>query len=252
MAVPTRKRIVDRANISPTDKLADFISEGGTSNVDVNLHVTLTKEALARADLRILSNSDVSYRAKRLAAAAERFAKELSAAVMPEQVQLTSDEGGAVQRPSQESIWPYMRIAELLRDGGFKDDVPLALQYGETSRSARAFDLAVGNPLALLLTARELEKRASIAAAAFSARKRPPDLRRRRLRTELAMIFRSAFVTEPAPRVGKADFEAPQSLFGQFVKLALETTDWDQRSRKEMFVSLVVTGARSNGQSRKK
>lgn len=246
MAVSVREHPDDQPNNNATDKLAEFIHANANTmaEADVDRYIVLAKEALARADIYLLNISDISNRAKRLAAAAGKFAKELSAAISLENVQLTNGEAGALKRQGATSIWPYLRIAKLLGEGDFHEDVPSALRYGENSRLARVFDTRVGNPQALLLSTKELEKNASAAATAFSVRKRPPDLRRRRLRAELAMIFRSAFEREPPKQVSQASYDDPRSPFGRFVKLAIETTDWDQQSREEAFVAIVVTGER--------
>jgi hypothetical protein len=217
---------------SPSDDLRAFLGSHALPGADIETAVILVQEALGRFKEPIMTAVEIARKAKRLADAAAKFARALEVCA---DVKIHKD-GSA--RLGQSSVWPYLRIAELMGCGGFGDDVGSALRFGQTTYSARRFDVAAGGVWSLLFQVRAIAERAEKARRQFSPPKRPPDSKIMCLRFEFETIWHK-FTGRPPGYSGAARFDAPRSHFGRFTRLALETTDWDHHECMEIFKKLM-------------
>jgi hypothetical protein len=143
--------------------------------------------------------------AKRLEAAAARLAKALESTC-------AIDEGGDIAREGPASVWPFLRIAELMGPQAFSGDAASALRYGKSFPEVRRFDIAAGPAPALLHRVRALERQARIASEVFRQRGHPQSVLAARLGVELEMIW-EALAGKKAAYSSEATFDAPPGIF---------------------------------------
>lgn len=223
------RRQKDAADDTPRERLTAFMREHAHSGANVDHHLTLIDEAIGRFKRPLLEKKDIADKAKRIADAAGKLARELRNAC---DIRPDSDEG--IIREGPGSVWPFLRIAKLMGDHGFGEDVPGALRFGEHMQQARIFDCDVGKAPALHFTIQRLEQEARVAAKTFSKRGKPRELAHARFGIETQIIWRSLSGHAPGCS-GEATFETPRSYFGHFVKLVIECTDWNDATQKKSF-----------------
>jgi hypothetical protein len=221
------------ADDSPRKRLEAFMHEHAHSGANVDHHLTLIDEAIGRFERPLLEKKDIADKAKRIADAAGNLARELRNAC---DIRPDNDEG--IIREGPGSVWPFLRIAKLIGDHGFGEDVPGALRFGEHMQQARIFDCDVGKAAALHFTIQRLEQEARAAAKTFSKRGKPRELARARFGIEMQIIWRSLSGNAPG-RSGEATFETPRSYFGHFVKLVIESVNCDDERRKTIFNAIL-------------
>ncbi len=228
-----------RGEGSPETRLETFMRRHAHPDADIPRHFVLVREALERVDRvrsTLVANPDIAAKAKDLGSAAQKFAKALRIASAYEVV-----EDGRIGREGAGSIWPYLRIAELLGARGFGDDVPGALQLGDAVREARTVDATIGRPLDLLFKVSAIEKQADLAAKVFTKRGSPKNLVAARLRGDLEIVWKSLTSKEPG-RSSLSTLDQPRSFFEWFVKFALETTNWSRGRQAEIFAAMISGG----------
>ncbi len=224
-----RRTKKDEADESPRDMLITFMREHARDGIDIEHHLILITEALKRFDLPYLPNKDVASKAKQIADTAAKFGKALEDALA-----IYTDDAG-LWREGPGSIWPYLRIAELMRPDGFDDNAPSALRFGEMSREARIFDQACGliSRTAFLFQVQAIARHAEIASKTFLRPHRPRDVKTIQLHFELGNIWRDVSGKEPGFS-GDLNLDNPRIYFGKFAKLAIETTRWNTSKQEEV------------------
>lgn len=216
---------------SPREKLADFLRSHVREGVDIEHSVSLIVEALARFDHPLLQNKDIALKAQQLEEAAERFAKALKSVCVVE-------EGGDIAREGPESVWPFLRIAELMGPQGFFDNAASALRYGKSSPEARRFDVAAGKVPALLHSVRTVERQARIARKVFTQPGHPQNALATRLLIELEVIWKQ-LTGKKASYSGATDFGAPRTHFSKFVRYALGIISWPEAKQRSIFSTVM-------------
>ena len=210
----------------PYDELATFLRAQAREGVDIGHCLTLISEALLRAGKEPPANVDIRTKAKDLAKAAAIFAKAL-------QVAGAIDASGDIARERPDSIWPFLSVAELIGPHGF-DDAASALRFGLSSHQARSFDSEAGKAPALLFQVKRVEQQARLAARVFGQRGAPKKAVQARLGVELALVW-EYLAGKKATYSGTATYDQPRGYFNRFAKLAIQTTDWDERKKREIF-----------------
>jgi len=94
--------------------------------------------------------------------------------------------------------------------------------------------IEVGKAPALLFQVRRVEQQARVAAKVFGQRGAPKKAVEARLRVELASIW-ERLAGKKATYSGAATYDEPRGYFNRFAKLAIQTTDWDERKKGEIF-----------------
>jgi hypothetical protein len=217
------------ADDTPRERLVAFMGEHAQSNADIDHHLTLIDEAVGRFERPLLEKKDIANKAKRIAGAAGKLARELRNAC-----DVRPDSDGGIIREGPGSVWPFLRIAKLMGDQGFGEDLPGALRFGEHMKQARIFDCDVSKAPALHFTIQRLEREARDAAITFSKRGKPRELAGARFSQELQLIWKGLSGNKPCDS-GEGRFEKPRSKFGHFVKLVIEGPDWDEATQKKSF-----------------